>query len=102
MGGLGRDGGGWRFFQGSVLVEGLMLGFHVPWFTLARGAVVERPAGLAGHPLPKTRAAIVGGEALLEEHQRPIDAFPIALRGSSLRVSTGRSVPTDRHGWLAR
>ena len=81
--GLGGDGLGRRFFQRSILLEGFMIGFHVPSFTIDGGHLVRTKAGVAGHQILNTRTTIFVCEDLLEQQEREIDTFQIDFQFSN-------------------
>ena len=77
MVGLGRDGLSRRLFKGSILLEGFMVGFHVPSFTIDSGHLVGGQGAITGHQILNPRTAIFVYEDLLEQQEREIDTFQI-------------------------
>jgi hypothetical protein len=75
--GLSRDSLGRRFFQGSVLFERFMIGFHVPSFAIESGHLVGGQGRIAGHEILNSGAGVFVCEDLLGEQEREIDTFKV-------------------------
>src|SRR5258708_22055740 len=66
-----------RFFERSILLEGFMVGFDVPSFTIDSRDLVSGEASIAGHQILNTGTAIFVCEDLLQEYEREINTFQV-------------------------
>src|SRR5713226_651565 len=66
-----------RFGQRGILLQRLVIAFHVPSFLIAGGAVGEGQGGIAGDHIQHPCAAILVCEDWLDQQEREGDAFPI-------------------------
>ena len=82
---LGGDSLSGRLFKGSILLEGFMIGFHVPSFAIDSGDILEGQGGIAGHQIQNTDAAIFVCEDLLDQPTR--GAMRLRQAGDCVRVS---------------
>jgi hypothetical protein len=77
MVGLGGHGLGRRLLQRGILLEGLVLGFHIPSFVIEGGHAITSQGRIAGDQIQAAGRAIFVCEDLLDEKKRKGDFFHI-------------------------
>src|SRR5258708_40338690 len=69
-----------RFFERSILLEGFMVGFDVPSFTIDSRDLVSGEARIPGHRILQTGTSLVVCQELLQKYEREIKTFPERFR----------------------
>ena len=70
---LRRDSFGRRLGQGRILLEGFVIGFHVPSFAIAGGDPVVSEVEVTGHQIQDTDTAVCVCEDLFDQVKREIN-----------------------------